>query len=159
MVDLFAFMQRTKGQELRQFFVCSLCDLMPVGITGEPWTECPYVPFARHQPWLSEGHRGLASCPPLTRICAELRPVQGFVEQRAKTPGQVNLNNFPADSQTQWSDQEDSEEGAVASDYEDEEEEAAASESECSVPFDRREMDNKQTRDKFWKSKKQEWEL
>jgi len=36
----------------------------------------PYVPFARHQPWLSEGHRGLASCPPLTRICAELRPVQ-----------------------------------------------------------------------------------
>jgi len=48
---------------------------------------------------------------------------------------------------------------AVASDYEDEEEEAAASESECSVPFDRREMDNKQTMDKFWKSKKQEWEL
>ena len=67
--------------------------------------------------------------------------------------------SFPADSQTQWSDQEDSEEGAVASDYEDEEEEAAASESECSVPFDRREMDNKQTMDKFWKSKKQEWEL
>ena len=167
MVDLFAFMQRTKGQELRQFFVCSLCDLMPVCITGEPWTECsapslgptmchsmseeffllnefkvlsksrwahriscivgcslshaflancqkhvverkkkrlyktrgdacglsqglntqiylfagPYVPFARHQPWLSEGHRGLASCPPLTRICAELRPVQAWASE------------------------------------------------------------------------------
>ena len=42
---------------------------------------------------IAEGHRGLASCPPLTRICAELRPVQARTSQREwmcnvhRTPG------------------------------------------------------------------------
>eukprot|EP00438_Fugacium_kawagutii_P005937 Skav229287 [mRNA] locus=scaffold952:424174:450144:- [translate_table: standard] len=59
------------------------------GTLGWPWGSLGSLP---QRPSLSvnlglKGHRGLSSCPPLTRICAELRPVQGFVEQRAKTPG------------------------------------------------------------------------
>eukprot|EP00443_Scrippsiella_acuminata_P006079 CAMPEP_0115255600 /NCGR_PEP_ID=MMETSP0270-20121206/45804_1 /TAXON_ID=71861 /ORGANISM="Scrippsiella trochoidea, Strain CCMP3099" /LENGTH=104 /DNA_ID=CAMNT_0002671207 /DNA_START=147 /DNA_END=462 /DNA_ORIENTATION=- len=34
-----------------------------------------------------QGHRALSSCAPLTRLCAELRPPQGFAEQSTKSPG------------------------------------------------------------------------
>eukprot|EP00435_Cladocopium_sp_Y103_P059978 s7_g21.t1 len=57
------------------------------------WARCRNAhlsQFARQVNLGLQGHRGLASCPPLTRICAELRPVQGFVEQRAKTPGTLS---------------------------------------------------------------------
>ena len=60
---------------------------------GARWARCRNAhlsPFARQVNLGLNGHRGLASCPPLTRICAELRPVQGFVEQRAKTPGALS---------------------------------------------------------------------
>eukprot|EP00931_Biecheleriopsis_adriatica_P004903 TRINITY_DN106497_c0_g1_i1.p1 TRINITY_DN106497_c0_g1~~TRINITY_DN106497_c0_g1_i1.p1 ORF type:complete len:144 (+),score=24.49 TRINITY_DN106497_c0_g1_i1:46-432(+) len=53
------------------------------------WARCRNAQisaFARQVNLGLQGHRGLASCPPLTRICAELRPAQGFVEQRTKTP-------------------------------------------------------------------------
>eukprot|EP00440_Ansanella_granifera_P075577 gb/GFBE01082012.1/.p1 GENE.gb/GFBE01082012.1/~~gb/GFBE01082012.1/.p1 ORF type:complete len:128 (+),score=17.31 gb/GFBE01082012.1/:1-384(+) len=57
------------------------------------WARCRNAhlsSFARQVNLGLQGHRGLASCPPLTRICAELRPLQGFVEQRAKTPGTLD---------------------------------------------------------------------
>eukprot|EP00931_Biecheleriopsis_adriatica_P106351 TRINITY_DN80813_c0_g1_i1.p2 TRINITY_DN80813_c0_g1~~TRINITY_DN80813_c0_g1_i1.p2 ORF type:complete len:134 (+),score=24.77 TRINITY_DN80813_c0_g1_i1:86-487(+) len=54
------------------------------------WARCRNAQlsaFARQVNLGLQGHRGLASCPPLSRVCAELCPSQGFVEQRAKTPG------------------------------------------------------------------------
>ncbi|CAK9050834.1 Hypothetical protein SCF082_LOCUS27983 [Durusdinium trenchii] len=57
------------------------------------WARCRNAhlsQFARQVNLGLQGHRGLSSCPPLTRICAELMPVQGFVEQRAKTPGTLS---------------------------------------------------------------------
>ncbi|CAE7174069.1 unnamed protein product, partial [Symbiodinium pilosum] len=46
--------------------------------------------FARQVNIGLQGHRALATCAPLVRLCAEPRPAQGFVEQRAKTPGSLS---------------------------------------------------------------------
>mmetsp|Transcript_15 Transcript_15/g.53 ORF Transcript_15/g.53 Transcript_15/m.53 type:complete len:140 (-) Transcript_15:123-542(-) len=46
--------------------------------------------FARQANMGLQGHRAMSSCAPLTRLCAEVRPPQGFVEQRAKTPGALS---------------------------------------------------------------------
>ncbi|CAJ1428896.1 unnamed protein product [Effrenium voratum] len=57
------------------------------------WARCRNAhlsSFARQVNLGLQGHRGLSSCPALTRICAEMRPVQGFVEQRTKTPGALS---------------------------------------------------------------------
>ena len=88
----------TQGFGLLYACVC-LQEGCPGGIVGYPmvwaahgarWARCRNAhlsSFARQVNLGLNGHRGLASCPPLTRICAELQPVHGFVEQRAKTPG------------------------------------------------------------------------
>ncbi|CAE7249286.1 unnamed protein product [Symbiodinium pilosum] len=54
------------------------------------WARCRNAhlsSFARQVNLGLQGHRGLASCPALSRVCAEMRPAQGFVEQRTRTPG------------------------------------------------------------------------
>mmetsp|Transcript_107828 Transcript_107828/g.300634 ORF Transcript_107828/g.300634 Transcript_107828/m.300634 type:complete len:144 (+) Transcript_107828:167-598(+) len=54
------------------------------------WARCraPHLSsFARQVNLGFQGHRSLVSAPVLTRLCAELRPPQGFTEQRLKTPG------------------------------------------------------------------------
>eukprot|EP00434_Breviolum_minutum_P029868 symbB.v1.2.026410.t1/scaffold2636.1/size74350/3 len=91
----------TQGFRLLYAGVC-LQEGCPGGIVGYPmvwaahgarWARCRNAhlsSFARQVNLGLNGHRGLASCPPLTRICAELQPVHGFVEQRAKTPGALS---------------------------------------------------------------------
>eukprot|EP00930_Biecheleria_cincta_P096702 TRINITY_DN88511_c0_g1_i1.p1 TRINITY_DN88511_c0_g1~~TRINITY_DN88511_c0_g1_i1.p1 ORF type:complete len:131 (-),score=19.65 TRINITY_DN88511_c0_g1_i1:96-488(-) len=57
------------------------------------WARCRNAhlsSFARQVNLGLQGHRGLAGCPPLTRLCAELRPAQGFVEQRSGVPGTLD---------------------------------------------------------------------
>ncbi|CAE7565106.1 unnamed protein product [Symbiodinium natans] len=72
------------------------------------WARCRNAhlsAFARQVNFGLQGHRGLASCPPLSRICAELRPTQGFVEQRMRTPGTLDrfASGEPCDSMDQES--------------------------------------------------------
>mmetsp|Transcript_36919 Transcript_36919/g.110266 ORF Transcript_36919/g.110266 Transcript_36919/m.110266 type:complete len:136 (-) Transcript_36919:274-681(-) len=54
------------------------------------WARCraPHLSsFARQANLAFEGRRSLACAPSLTRLCAEIRPPQGFCEQRPKIPG------------------------------------------------------------------------
>eukprot|EP00930_Biecheleria_cincta_P020067 TRINITY_DN15168_c0_g1_i1.p1 TRINITY_DN15168_c0_g1~~TRINITY_DN15168_c0_g1_i1.p1 ORF type:complete len:128 (-),score=9.95 TRINITY_DN15168_c0_g1_i1:115-498(-) len=57
------------------------------------WARCRNAHlslFARQVNLGLQGHRGLASCPTISRICSELRPISGFVEQRSKIPGALD---------------------------------------------------------------------
>ncbi|CAE7247161.1 unnamed protein product [Symbiodinium necroappetens] len=71
------------------------------------WARCRNAhlsSFARQVNLGLQGHRGLASCPPLTRVCAELRPAHGFVEQRMRTPG--TLDQFASGEPCESMDQD-----------------------------------------------------
>uniref|UniRef100_A0A6U6PZN5 Uncharacterized protein n=1 Tax=Zooxanthella nutricula TaxID=1333877 RepID=A0A6U6PZN5_9DINO len=57
---------------------------------GVRWARCRNAHlslFARQCNLGLQGHRALGSCTALTALCAEGRPLQGFVEQRMQAPG------------------------------------------------------------------------
>mmetsp|Transcript_137837 Transcript_137837/g.274829 ORF Transcript_137837/g.274829 Transcript_137837/m.274829 type:complete len:132 (-) Transcript_137837:146-541(-) len=79
---------------------------MRLGAASTRWAFCRNAhlsSFARQVNLGFKGHRSLAAVPPMARLCAELRPAQGFAEQRTKIPGVMFVDVGEAISDTDGS--------------------------------------------------------